>query len=302
MKEIVFVGNPNVGKSAWINALSNAHFAIGNWPGVTVEKKEAIVKWEEEYHLVDLPGFYSLYHPQNEEVISASYLKEHTPDLIVNVVDALNLRQSLHLTLMLRELQIPMVIILNFYDQVEKFHLHIDVKRLKRRLQIPIICGSAFDETSHQQVKEAIHTYANQIVCYYPLLNPKEEHLFMELLSRVKLHEPNRDVRTQFQTVIRILEGQTTIANDKILLDYQKQLGVWDEHRLHAIHQLMRYVDTETSEHLHFTKRFDKWLLHPLFGPVFFGMIAILFFIIVFRGSAPWVQFITYFIQDYRCV
>ena len=77
MKRVVFAGNPNVGKSAWINALSDAHFKVGNWPGVTVEKKEAIVEWEDEqYELVDLPGAYQLEGSKSEEAITAGYLKD----------------------------------------------------------------------------------------------------------------------------------------------------------------------------------------------------------------------------------
>ncbi len=110
---VAFVGNPNVGKSAWINALSDADFKVGNWPGVTVEKKEAFVQWgEDTYHFVDLPGTYSLENSGNEESITAQYLKTEAIDLIVNVLDATNLGRNLMLTLLLRELQLPMLLIL----------------------------------------------------------------------------------------------------------------------------------------------------------------------------------------------
>ena len=112
---VAFVGNPNVGKSAWINALSNADFKVGNWPGVTVEKKEANVCWGgDSYHIIDLPGTYSLTNNGNEESITAAYLQSQQVDLIVNVLDATNLQRNLMLTLFLRELQIPMLLIFNF--------------------------------------------------------------------------------------------------------------------------------------------------------------------------------------------
>ena len=86
-KRVVFVGNPNVGKSAWINSLSNAHFKVGNWPGVTVAKKEALVEWQnQKYELVDLPGAYQLEDGKSEEAITARYLRDEAVDLIVNVV------------------------------------------------------------------------------------------------------------------------------------------------------------------------------------------------------------------------
>ena len=89
---IAFVGNPNVGKSAWINALAKADFKVGNWAGVTVEKKEAHVVWgNETYHLIDLPGTHSLEEGVNEEGITGSYLRQNKVDLLVNVLDATNL-------------------------------------------------------------------------------------------------------------------------------------------------------------------------------------------------------------------
>ena len=98
MKEytIAFVGNPNVGKSAWINALSDADFKVGNWPGVTVERKEATIKYHGNlYHLIDLPGCYSLNKQENEERITSDFLQKEQVDLIVNVVDASNLSHNL---------------------------------------------------------------------------------------------------------------------------------------------------------------------------------------------------------------
>ena len=142
MKEytIAFVGNPNVGKSAWINALSDADFKVGNWPGVTVERKEATIKYHGNlYHLIDLPGCYSLNKQENEERITSDFLQKEQVDLIVNVVDASNLSHNLYLTLLLRELQIPMLIIFNFMDVVEKCAIHIDHTRISKRLQIPIL-------------------------------------------------------------------------------------------------------------------------------------------------------------------
>ena len=119
---VAFVGNPNVGKSAWINALSNADFKVGNWPGVTVEKKEANVCWGgDSYHIIDLPGTYSLTNNGNEESITAAYLQSQQVDLIVNVLDATNLQRNLMLTLFLRELQIPMLLIFNFMDEVKDY-------------------------------------------------------------------------------------------------------------------------------------------------------------------------------------
>ena len=130
---IAFVGNPNVGKSAWINALAKADFKVGNWAGVTVEKKEAHVVWgNETYHLIDLPGTHSLEEGVNEEGITGSYLRQNKVDLLVNVLDATNLAANLYLTLCLRELQIPMLVLFSFIDEVENMNMHIDTLAISR--------------------------------------------------------------------------------------------------------------------------------------------------------------------------
>ena len=186
MKEIAFIGNPNVGKSAWINALAHADLQVGNWAGVTVAKKEAYVNWDQSYHLIDLPGIYALKETQGEEAITQNYLKEHTPDLIVQVIDATDMKRSLYLTLLLRELQIPMMLLLNFMDEVEKHGMLIETEKLSRRLQVPIICASALDRNDYDKVKKALLCHVNDTVFYYPLLNPLKEHRFTQLLSYIK--------------------------------------------------------------------------------------------------------------------
>ena len=156
-KRVVFVGNPNVGKSAWINSLSNAHFKVGNWPGVTVAKKEALVEWQnQKYELVDLPGAYQLEDGKSEEAITARYLRDEAVDLIVNVVDATNLARNLYLTLKLRQYQIPMIIIFNFMDEVERYKITLDLNQLTQKLQAPIYPYSAFDTEGIRIVKQAI--------------------------------------------------------------------------------------------------------------------------------------------------
>lgn len=168
MKKIAFVGNPNVGKSAWINTLSDAHFKVGNWPGVTVEKKEAIVTWDDQqYHLVDLPGIYALENRENEEAISVRYLENEAVDLIVNIVDATNLARNLYLTLQLRRLQIPMMIIFNFMDEVERFHIEMDPQAIANALQIPIYPHSALDVKGKAVVRKGIMRHVDDSVVIF---------------------------------------------------------------------------------------------------------------------------------------
>ena len=189
---VAFVGNPNVGKSAWINALSNADFKVGNWPGVTVEKKEANVCWGgDSYHIVDLPGTYSLTNSGNEESITAAYLQSQQVDLIVNVLDATNLQRNLMLTLFLRELQIPMLLIFNFMDEVKAYGIHIDTAALSRRLGIEILAYSAFDRRHYREVRQAIQKQVKQeTVFYHPLLNAEEDEIYTSLYTYIEQHLP----------------------------------------------------------------------------------------------------------------
>ena len=143
MYTIALVGNPNSGKSTLFNALTGAKQRIGNWPGVTVEKKTGTFsRADKHFNVIDLPGLYDLHTDGSvslDEQIVADYLQQETPDVIVNVVDATTLARSLFLTTQLRELNIPLVVCLNMFDVAEKNSIRIDTDQLSRTLQCPIV-------------------------------------------------------------------------------------------------------------------------------------------------------------------
>lgn len=142
--KIALAGNPNSGKTTLFNALTGAKEYVGNWPGVTVEKKEGRIKaYGHEMLLVDLPGIYSLSPYSMEEVIARNFITEEKPDVIINIVDGTNLERNLYLTLQLMELERPMVIALNMMDEVEKHGDKIDVIRLAKELGVPVVPISA---------------------------------------------------------------------------------------------------------------------------------------------------------------
>jgi len=114
-------GNPNCGKTTLFNALTGSTAYVGNWPGVTVEKKSGRIRYkEDEIEIIDLPGIYSLVPYSPEEALAGKFLEQEKPDLIINIVDASNLERNLYLTTQLMELQIPIVIALNMMDVVKK--------------------------------------------------------------------------------------------------------------------------------------------------------------------------------------
>ena len=140
---IALAGNQNCGKTTLFNALTGSNQHVGNFPGVTVEKKEGSIKKYKEAVLVDLPGIYSLSPYTAEEVVTRDFLVKEHPDAIINIVDATNLERNLYLTLQMMELNIPMILALNMMDEVRASGNTIHVKKLSERLGIPVIPISA---------------------------------------------------------------------------------------------------------------------------------------------------------------
>ena len=156
---IAFAGNPNSGKTTMYNALTGRNERVGNWAGVTVERKESPIKKAyydgEELIAVDLPGAYSMSPFTSEESITSSYVKNEHPDAIINIVDATNLSRSLFFTTQLLELGVPVVVALNKSDITEKKQTKIDVKRLSEKLGCPVV-KTISTSSGHEGLKEAV--------------------------------------------------------------------------------------------------------------------------------------------------
>lgn len=161
---IAFAGNPNSGKTTMYNALTGRNERVGNWAGVTVERKESPIKKSfyngtEEIIAVDLPGAYSMSPFTSEESITSAYVKNEKPDAIINIVDATNLSRSLFFTTQLLELGIPVVVALNKSDLVEKKQTKIDEKLLSEKLGCPVI-KTVSTSSGHEGLKEAVYAAA----------------------------------------------------------------------------------------------------------------------------------------------
>lgn len=138
-KTFALVGNQNCGKTTLFNALTGSNAHVGNFPGVTVDKKEGPIKGHENINLVDLPGIYSLSPYTSEEVVTRDFLMKDKPDLIINIIDATNIERNLYLTLQLLELNIPMVIALSMMDEVIACGNSIDIDKIADTLNVDCI-------------------------------------------------------------------------------------------------------------------------------------------------------------------
>lgn len=144
MKKFALAGNPNSGKTTLFNGLTGSTAHVGNWPGVTVDKREGVCKkLSEPIAIVDLPGIYSLSPYTPEEVISRNYILDEKPDCVINIVDATNLERNLYLTTQLMEIDVPVIIALNMIDEVEKAGDKIDAAKLESNIGLPVVKISA---------------------------------------------------------------------------------------------------------------------------------------------------------------
>lgn len=153
--KIALAGNPNSGKTTLFNALTGSNQFVGNWPGVTVEKKEGKLKKHEGVTVTDLPGIYSLSPYTLEEVIARNYLISEHPNVILNIIDGTNLERNLYLTTQLMELEIPMVAVVNMMDLVRKNKDKIDIKKLSEKIGVPVLEISALKNEGIMEAAEA---------------------------------------------------------------------------------------------------------------------------------------------------
>ncbi len=158
---IALAGNPNCGKTTLFNALTGSDQYVGNWPGVTVEKKEGEARiGDRTVTVVDLPGIYSLSPYSMEEIVARDFIIGEAPDCVIDIVDATNLERNLYLTVQLLELERPTVLALNFMDEVEKRGDRIDVDRLSKELGVPVIPITA---RTGEGIEELMHTAHRQM-------------------------------------------------------------------------------------------------------------------------------------------
>ncbi|ELC8453106.1 ferrous iron transport protein B [Clostridium perfringens] len=219
MLTIALAGNPNCGKTSLFNLLTKSRQHIGNWPGVTVEKKEGTLKFKgESYKVIDLPGTYSLGAYSEDEIVARNYILKDKPDVVINVVDANNLERNLYLTTQLIEMGANVVIALNMIDQAEALNIEIDTNKLSKRLGVPIIKTSALKNRGIEELIEtSIYSKKNEKLIN---INYGEdiENEIKNLSSLLETYKNKLEFPVNW-TALKLLE------NDEYIKDKIKQLN-----------------------------------------------------------------------------
>ena len=299
---IGFIGNPNCGKTTLFNAYTGANLKVANWPGVTVEKVEGVMKDHDmTIHLVDLPGTYSLTSYTMEETVSRQFILSGQVDVIINVVDASALERSLYLTLQLLELGKPVVMALNMMDIVEKRGMEIDLHRLPEMLGIPVIPVSArqrrgLDVLLHAAIHHKDSTGPDRLVHEHAASprhrNDHAEHAMVysdaiedkldQLIPALKKRYP--DLVNYRWHALKLLESDQEIT-EKYPVDLPQVLD--RSYEADIINQKYDFIGEIIGEVLlHkerqdvLTEKADKLLTSKVWGiPVFLGIMAVTFFL-----------------------
>ena len=204
--KIALVGNQNSGKTTLFNLLTGTNQKIGNWPGVTIERKVGKIK-DLGDDLVDLPGIYSLSPYTVEEEVSRRFVLEDKPDVIINIVDATSIERSLYLTTQLMELDTKVIIALNMADRLEKKGIHIDKEKLSKEIGTDVVIISALKATGIEKLKDTIKKYNKQ--------KNRSKEIFKSDIENEIINIENELKVNRFMA-IKILE------NDKLYQSYQK--------------------------------------------------------------------------------
>ena len=182
---IAVAGNPNCGKTTLFNELTGSRQMVGNWPGVTVDRKTGLYAFEgHDFELVDIPGIYALSAHSTDEKVARDYLLSGDYDLIVNVVDAANIERNLYLTTQLLEMRVPMIVVLNKIDVAKARQIRIDTDELSNRLGIPVVPVAASKRKGLTELKKAVHCCAeDNPVSQADVVYPKEIQQAAETLT-----------------------------------------------------------------------------------------------------------------------
>ncbi len=278
-KEVIFMsirialaGNPNSGKTTLFNALTGSNQFVGNWPGVTVDKKEGKLKKHEDVIITDLPGIYSLSPYTLEEVVARNYLIDERPDAILNIIDGTNLERNLYLTTQFTELGIPVVVAINMMDLVRKSGDKINTQELSRQLGCPVVEISALKGTGVMEAADAavnaahhgktvpMHTFSEEQQRWYAIKVFERDDKVLE-----KLQIPG-DTMAHIENDIRAAEKE---------LDDDAESIITNERYMYIAEIIKACYRKKGANKLSVSDKIDRvvtnrWLGLPIFAAVMF--------------------------------
>lgn len=307
---VAIAGNPNSGKTTIFNALTGARQRVGNYPGVTVEKKEGFANINgRQLNLVDLPGTYSLTAISEDEIVARHFLIKSAPDVVVDIVDAANLERNLYLLVQLLELNVKPVLVLNMHDMAERRGISIDIDRLSKLLGVPVVTTVGHKRKGIDRLKQAIVNHADHhadtpaaVISYGEEVDKYISQLETLLATKDGHGQPRRWI------AIKLLEDDCLVA-ESVGRDFPEDHQLWStlrraQEKLQALYGdtpailiadrrygyisgLVQEVTTVDVEFRHdFSDRIDAVLTHPVLGlPIFLTLMYGAFYLTFTLGQ-----------------
>ena len=297
---VALAGNPNCGKTTLFNALTGSNQYVGNWPGVTVEKKEGKLKARKDVIIQDLPGIYSLSPYTLEEVVARNYLVEEKPDAIINIVDGTNIERNLYLTTQIIEIGIPTVIAVNMMDLVKKNGDSIDFDALEKKLRCKVIPMSALRGDSILDVAEAAIEAAGHTIEQPHVFSGSVEHAIAHIEESIENKVDKKSIRW---FAVKVFERDEKIIDKLDLTDDEKahieehikdcEAEMDDDAESIITNQRYNYITDITSKavskkdrktHLTVSDKIDRVVTNRIFGLPIFAVIMFMVYAIAMGG------------------
>ncbi len=290
---IGLVGNPNCGKTTMFNKLTGSFQYVGNWPGVTVEKKSGVVKNRKDVNIIDLPGIYSLSPYTLEEVVTRNYIMNEKPDVIINIVDASNIERNLYLTTQVIEMGIPTIIALNMMDIVKKNDESIDVSKLEKIIGCPIVETTALKGDGLNILVDKALSVINSKNKPLDIFSEKVESALKEIENIINIEEDKRWYSIKvFEKDSKVLE-KLNLSNDlyskidNIIKEVENNFD--DESESIVINERYSYITKIVNETVSkktiqedISTKVDNILTNRYLAlPIFFGVMYLIYYISV---------------------
>ncbi|HOJ36475.1 MAG TPA: ferrous iron transporter B, partial [Clostridiales bacterium] len=295
--KVALAGNPNSGKTTLFNTLTGSNQYVGNWPGVTVEKKEGRLKGNKDVNIVDLPGIYSLSPYTLEEVVTRDFLINEKPDVIINLVDATNIERNLYLTTQLAELGIPMVIALNMIDLLRKPGDTINIEKLSKEIGCEIVEVSALRGTGVMEVANKAIKIAKSQKAMQPIhkFGAEVEFALSQISDFIKNREDIAPELIRWYTIklferdSKVLEKLQLSKNDlekieKIISDIEKKFdddaeSIITNERYEFIEKVVKIAVKKKSPGMTTSDKIDRIVTNRVLAlPIFALVVFIIYF------------------------